>query len=236
MNTPKTLAIIPARGGSKSVHKKNLRELAGKSLISYTINVAKSCKAIDKVLLSTDCEEIAEHAKSLGLEIPFLRPSDLAKDDTPDLPVFKHALEWLKENEDYSPDFVVHLRPTSPLRTTGDIEDVIAKWVETKSDSVRTVSPAEGVHHPYWMFREENGFAKSFIDGIDINKYYQRQLLPPAYRLNGMVDGFTPKNALDGKSLWGDKISLVVTPIERSFDIDTETDLRIVESVLRENI
>src|SRR5689334_3014090 len=108
------LAIVPARGGSKGIPRKNLREVAGHPLIAYSIAVALQSREIDRVIVSTDDREIADVARSYGADIPFLRPAELAMDETPDLPVFQHALRWLQREQRYRPDLVVHLRPTSP--------------------------------------------------------------------------------------------------------------------------
>ncbi len=133
----------PARGGSKRVKRKNIRPLAEKPLIAYTIQSAIKSKKINRLIVSTDDPEIAKVAEEYGAEVPFLRPASLAQDDTPDQPVFQHALESLKEHDGYEPDIVVHLRPTTPLKTPQTIDKVIEKMRETKADIVRTMTPVE---------------------------------------------------------------------------------------------
>ncbi|MEK9195421.1 MAG: acylneuraminate cytidylyltransferase family protein, partial [Patescibacteria group bacterium] len=119
------LALIPARGGSKGIPKKNIKLLGGKPLIVWSIEVAKQSRYIDRIIVSTDNEEIAEVARSAGAEVPFLRPAEIAQDLTPDMPVFEHALAWLRENDNFIPEFIVHLRPTGPLRTAKEIDEAI---------------------------------------------------------------------------------------------------------------
>jgi N-acylneuraminate cytidylyltransferase len=122
----RTLGLIPARGGSKGIARKNLTCLAGRPLIAHTIESAKKASSLDRVIVSTDDEEIAAVARSFGAEVPFMRPAELAEDATPDLPVFVHALEWLQQHEGYTPAFVAHLRPTSPLRTAQHIDEAVS--------------------------------------------------------------------------------------------------------------
>ena len=139
MTSNEVLAIIPARGGSKSIPRKNIRTFAGYPLIAYSIAAGLEAESISRVIVSTDDEEIAEIAKNYGAEIPFIRPEGLSRDDTPDLPVFQHALEWLKSNENYQPQIVVQLRPTSPFRRKEHINQAVWCLVERpEADSVRT--------------------------------------------------------------------------------------------------
>ena len=163
------LGIIPARGGSKRVINKNIRDLAGKPLISFTIKAALGSKLINRLIVSTDNEEIAEIAKRYGAEVPFLRPASLAQDDTPDQPVFQHALKSLSKQDGYEPDIVLNLRPTTPFKTPKTIAKVIEKMRETKADIVRTMSPVESVNHPYWMYNMKSDCKTvPFLDTINI--------------------------------------------------------------------
>ena len=139
--TPRgTLGIIPARGGSRRVPRKNIRLLAGKPLIAYTIEAARAATTLDRVIVSTDDEEIAGVARRYGGEVPFMRPAELAADDTPDAPVFLHALDWLAKEEGFDPELVVNLRPTSPFKTGVVIDEVVEVALETRADVVRTVT------------------------------------------------------------------------------------------------
>jgi CMP-N-acetylneuraminic acid synthetase len=222
------VAIVPARGGSKGIPKKNIALLAGKPLLSYSIEVGLESSLIDRVFVSTDDEEIAKVALSFDAEI-LHRPKELAGDDTPDLPVFQHAISYL-EDQGYHPEILVNLRPTCPLRDVKDVNSAIQKMVDSNCDAVRTITTVK--HHPYWMGKLKNDRLFPFIDGIDVQKYYQRQLLPDAYIINGGVDVMRAENIIKNKSLYGNDIRAVFMPPERSIDIDTNLDLRIAETIL----
>jgi CMP-N-acetylneuraminic acid synthetase len=135
----RTLGVVTARGGSKSVPGKNLKLLAGKPLIAYTIEAAQKSGAFDRIVLSTDEPAIADAARALSCEVPFLRPPELARDDTPHLPVMQHAVGWLRDSDQYEPDLVMILQPTSPLRSEADIHAAIDLIVATGADSVVSV-------------------------------------------------------------------------------------------------
>lgn len=226
------LAVIPARGGSRSVPRKNIRLLGGKPLIAWTIEQALSCPSLDRVIVSTDDAEIADIARKYGAEVPFMRPVELAQDDTPDLPVCRHALSWLAEQENYSPEIVVWLRPTAPLRTVQDVEAAIRIMLDTGADSVRSVCEVE--HHPYWMKRLDGDRLAPFIAGKDEGTYFQRQLLPSTYRLNGAVDLMRTKAVMEQAVLFGGDVRGYVMPAERSVDLNIEIDFAIVELLLKE--
>ena len=142
----KICAIIPARGGSKGIPRKNIQLVAGKPLIAYSIEKALQSKHINRVLVSTDDNEIAHVANTYGAEV-LMRPKQLAQDDTPDLPVIQHILQELKKHENYVPEYVVHIRPTCPLRSVSDIDSAIENIINIPCDSVRTISEVK--HHPY---------------------------------------------------------------------------------------
>ena len=229
-NQDRVVAIIPARGGSKVIPRKNVVLLAGKPLIAYTIETALQAPSLERVIVSTDDEEIAAIARKHGAEVPFLRPKELAADDTPDLPVFRHAIQWLRENEGYDPGIVLNLRPTAPLRSVADIEAVIRKLLETGCDAVRTVCRVE--HHPYRMVTLENDRAFKLMDDVAPKFSYQRQMLPPVYRWNGAVDAMRSEIILQRDNMYGNDVRVVVMPKERSIDIDDEFDLKIAECLL----
>lgn len=229
---PEIMALIPARGGSKGVPRKNLRLLHGKPLIAWTIEKAKACSLLKRVIVSTDDDEIAATAKSYGAEVPFLRPAEHAQDQTPDLPVYRHALSWLQENDHYQPDIVVWLRPTVPLRAVDDITKAIRVLTESDFDSVRSV--CRSAHHPYWMKRLEGEQLVSFVDGIDETQFI-RQALPPVYLLNGAVDVISCQKVAEHTTLFGQNIGGYVMPEERSVDIDTEHDFKTIEMLLQED-
>lgn len=226
----KILALIPARGGSKGILKKNIRLLAGKPLIAFSIEKALKSKYIDKVIVSTDDEQIASIAKEYGAEV-LIRPKELATDDTPDLPVFQHALKELKEKEEYNPTFILNIRPTCPLRKVEDIDNAIEKMFRINCDSVRTITEVKD--HPYWTSKLKGDKMTPFLGDVDIKKYYRRQLLPDAYITNGAVDVMKSEIIMEKNTLYGEDIRGIITPPERSIDIDTEFDLKIAEFLLK---
>lgn len=229
----KVIAVIPARGGSKGVPRKNIRPLAGKPLIAYTIETALQSKSLDRVIVSTDDEEIAKIAQGYGAEVPFMRPKELAGDTVPDLPVFKHALNNLEESERYHADLMVNLRPTAPLRILEDIDTAVQKLINTNADSVRSVCKVE--HHPYWMLKVIGDRAYPLIE-VEENKYPRRQDLPPIYRLNGAVDVSRRDNIIEKNTLYGEDIRVIIMDQARSIDIDTELDFAIAEMILKKGI
>jgi CMP-N-acetylneuraminic acid synthetase len=178
------LALIPARGGSKGVPRKNLAPIGGKPLIKWSLEAARAAPSINRLIVSTDAPEIAAVASSAGIEVPFLRPSEFASDTSLAVDVICHALDWLRKNEGYQPDFVLWLQPTSPLRTTDDIEGSVTLLREKSADSVVSVCPAE--HHPAWMKRvNDDGLLLPWRDEETFPQ--RRQQLSPLYRLNGAI-------------------------------------------------
>lgn len=226
----KVMAIIPARGGSKKVPRKNAAPLAGKPLIAWTIETSLACQCIDRVVVSTEDAPIANIAREYGAEVPFMRPTELSLDDTADLPVCRHAVEWVAKHENYHPDIVVWLRPTCPLRRCQDIQSAVRKLIETKADCVRSVSSVK--HHPYWMKQLRGDRLEPFMNDKNEKEYYQRQLLPELYYLNGVVDVVWTENVLENESLFSGDMRAYVMPPEYSEDIDTEFDFVIVEAML----
>ncbi len=229
----KILGVIPARGGSKRVREKNIRPLAAKPLIGYTIDAALETPSIDRLIVSTDDKKIAEVARSYKAEVPFIRPAALAEDTTPDQPVFVHALNWLKEHEGYQPDILVNLRATTPFKTAKIIEEVIKKIIDSEANVVRTMTKVTGVHHPYWMYTlSKDGKATLFDDSIDLSQFYQSQLLPPVFRINGVVDAYRVQLILKGDILRDKNIIGLVIDEKYSIDIDTERDIKFSESLI----
>lgn len=225
----KVLGLIPARGGSKGVPLKNIREVNGKPLIAYTISIALESSLIDRVIVSTDNEEIARVSRSYGADVPFLRPAELATDVIPDGPVLSHAIRWLQENANESYSSVAYLRPTTPLKTSAIIDKVIAHLRENSHlDSVRTVTRATGIHHPYWMYKLDGnkGTLQSFIPGVKFAEYYQRQLLPECFRINGLVDAMRVTAIDSSPNCWGESIGIIEVDPSLELDIDTELDLQ----------
>lgn len=217
----KVLGVIPARGGSKGVKNKNIKPLAGKPLIAYTIEASVGSK-LDKVIVSTDSEEIAGVAKEYGAEVPFIRPAELATDSAKAIPVIQHALEHLREREGESYDAVMMLQPTTPFRRTEDIDEAIDTLNRTGADSVISVVDVQG-HHPARMkYLSEDG---QLIDPDFCEAYENqpRQELQTMYLRNGAIY-LTRKETLDQNSFKGKDCRAQIMPDELSVNIDTELD------------
>lgn len=233
INNKQILALIPARAGSKGVPNKNIRPLLGRPLIVYSIEAAWASKYIDRVLVSTDGGKIAQIAKKAGAEVPFLRPAELAKDDTPDTPVFEHCVKWLKENENYTPHIVVHLRPTGPLRTGKEIDEAIELLeANLRADSVRSVE--EPPKPPYKMWKPTGTYMKPFITlaGVKDAHTAPRQSLPKVYQTTADIGVFWLKTLLKKQSIIGDRVLPYV--LQRpTVDIDSLYDFEIAELLLR---
>lgn len=216
------LCLILARGGSKGIPRKNIRLLAGKPLIAYSIETARESPLIGRVVVSTDDKEIAEISRRYGAEVPFLRPKELAEDLTPDLPVFQHALRWLKEKEDYVPELVVDLRPTGPLRRVSTIERAIRLMLEhPEADSLRSVIwPSQT---PFKMWRMKEGYLKPLLLLEEFKEPYNmpRQILPEIFWQNGYIDIARPRVIMEEGLMSGRKILPLV--IEEDYiEIDYE--------------
>jgi len=224
---PKILAIIPARGGSKGVPNKNIKKLNGKPLIEFTVEVALKSNYLAKVIVSTDDEKIAEISRNIGVEVPFLRPDNLAQDTSPTLPVIKHALEFY---QDLGVEFdaVCLLQVTSPIRTVDFLNNCLEKFISSRSDSL--VSVLEVPHHlnPHWTFKENEKGNLSIATG-EKNIITRRQELPKAYYRDGSVYITKSKVILKENSLFGDKISYFINPSKDNVNIDTPTDWRLAE-------
>jgi N-acylneuraminate cytidylyltransferase len=231
---PEVLAVIPARGGSKSIPRKNLHLFAGHPLIAYSIAAGRQAAPVTRVIVSTDDDEIARVARDYGAETPFMRPADLAGDETQDLPVFQHALRWLAEHEAYRPDVVVQLRPTSPVRP----RDCVTRAVELllahpEADCVRGVVPSG--QNPYKMWRiASTGQLTPLLpeEGFDEPYNMPRQKLPPTYWQTGHIDAIRPRTILEKGSMTGDVILPLPIDPRYSVDIDTLRDLRRAEDLL----
>jgi CMP-N-acetylneuraminic acid synthetase len=220
----KILAIIPARGGSKGIPRKNVKPLAGKPLIGWTIEAALQAQGIDRLIVSTEDEEIASVAKQFGAEVPFMRPLALAQDDTPGIAPVLHAIERLPEF-----NWVLLLQPTSPLRSVADIKSIIGLCREKLVSSAASIT--EVIKHPFWMYRrDEHQHLQPLIPNRpDIA---QRQDLPPAYALNGALYLARADWLIQNKRFIGPKTLGYVMPEERSVDLDTPMDWQWVEFLM----
>jgi CMP-N-acetylneuraminic acid synthetase len=247
------LAIIPARGGSKSIPRKNIISLTGHPLIAYSIAAGLAAETVTRTIVSTDDEEIAAISRKYGAETPFLRPSELSQDDTPDLPVFEHALKWLSEQEGYAPEIVVQLRPTSPFRRVWHIDLAVYRLLERpEADSVRTVCipfqnpfkmwkiDPDGFMHPL-AAKIEPAFPEMLPESLEISPVEEscsepynmpRQLLPEVYWQTGYVDVTWSDTILEKKTMTGQRIlPLIINPNEW-IDIDSPADWRRAERMM----
>ena len=225
----RTLGLIPARGGSKGIARKNLACLAGRPLIAHTIESAKRAASLDRVIVSTNDEEIAAVARNFGAEVPFMRPAELAEDATPDLPVFVHALEWLQQHEGYAPGFIAHLRPTSPLRTAQHIDEAVSLLRDhPDADSVRSVTePSES---PFKMWQIEEGRLLPLLATDREHEPWNlpRQSLPTVYWQNACIDVIRYETIMVRRTMSGTRIVPYVMG-DVVIDIDTPRDLQLAE-------
>src|SRR5688572_27006233 len=220
------LCLIPARGGSKSIPRKNLQMIGGKPLIAHAIEQALAARSITRTIVSTDDAEIAAIARECGAEVPFVRPAAIAGDASTDLEVFAHALAWLREHEAYVPDVCVHLRPTYPLRRVEDVDRIVAILTQTPGlDSVRSVALASETPFKMWL-RNEDGLLAPVTTAIPEAYNLPRQLLPPAYLQNAAIDAMwttviTNMHSMTGRMHYG-------YVMDGNLDIDTVDDLQRV--------
>lgn len=227
----KIIAIIPARGGSKGVPRKNIKLLNGKPLISYSIRAALKSKFIDRVIVSTDDKEIAEIAKRYKAEVPFLRPAELARDTSPTLPVLQHAVKYLEEKENYKTDLIVLLQPTTPLILASDIDNAIKQLIKTKTNSC--VSICKISERPEWMYIFKGNKIKQFLNVNE--KTGRRQNLLRLFRLNGGIYAITRNNLMENnKIIDKSNSSAIIMPIERSIDIDEPVDFPVIEAIIKQ--
>lgn len=234
--TPPVLGVVTARGGSKGIPGKNVRPLGGKPLIAYAIDAARESGALDRIIVSTDDPEIADAARRLGCEVPFLRPPDLARDDTPHLPVMQHAVRWLDEHDGYRPDFVMILQPTSPLRQARHIRESVASIVASGADSVVSVCAVPLHFHPARMLRlDAAGSATLLLTGEPVRRRInRRQDLPDAWAMNGAIYLFRRSLLFDSPpSLYGDRCTAYVMDSSFSVSIDDPDDWAEAERAIQ---
>jgi N-acylneuraminate cytidylyltransferase len=230
------LALIPARGGSKSIPRKNIRPLAGHPLIAYSIAAALQAKLVTRTIVSTDDDEIARIAQTCGTEVPFLRPSEFARDETTDLPVFTHALTWLQEKEGYQPDIVVQLRPTSPIRPPGCVDQAVQILLDhPDSDSVRGIIPSGQNPYKMWSINEQ-GRMTPLLTLTDVAEPFNapRQALPQTYWQTGHIDAIRVSSIVKKNSLSGDVILPLYLDPRYAIDIDTLRDWQRAEWIISE--
>ena len=223
------LGLVPARSGSKGVPGKNVRPLAGHTLLEYTARAARQSGVLDRLVLSTDSPEIADAGRSAGLDVPFMRPAALAADDTPMVPVIQHALTELSQQR-WSPDIVVLLQPTSPLRRPDHIRDAVNLLRETGADSVVTVVEVPRHLSPDYVMRIEDGRLKPFLaEGARVTR---RQDARPAYSRDGTVYAFRRSTIEKTAGIYGDDCRPLLIDASDSLSIDSPADWDEAERLL----
>lgn len=226
----KILGIIPARGGTKSVPGKNIKILAGKPLLQYTVDVAKQAKNISKLILSSDDNEIIKIAEQLNLEVPFKRPIELAKDDTPTLPVIQHALKFFMAKGIYF-DAVCLLQVTSPFKTNEFIDQAIDKFIKSGADALVSVQQVPDEFNPHWTFKVNN---EDNLELLTKEKQIisRRQDLPKVYHRDGVIYITKTNVLLEQNSLYGSKLSYIESPPHFNVNIDVMEDWKKAEDYL----
>jgi len=228
------VAIIPARSGSKGVPDKNIKLLAGKPLLAYSIETARKSKLIGRVIVSTDSKAYAEIAKRYGAEVPFLRPKEIAGDTSTDFDFVKHLLDWLDQNGETIPDYLVHLRPTTPLRAPHIVDNAIKEFIKNpEATSLR--SAHEMPETAYKQFELESGYFKTLCNGsFDLDAANKsRQAFPKTYSPNGYVDILRTSFVLENHLLHGNRVMGLITPL--STEVDTEDDFKFLEWEINQN-
>jgi len=227
------VAVIPARGGSKRIPQKNLAVAGGKSLLGWAIQAAKNARHVGQVIVSTDDPAIAEAARQMGVDIPWMRPAELGQDDTPSIVVLLHALDWAMKSVQPTPAFGLLLEPTAPLRTSEHIGQALELLAGSDADSVVSVSELPHVFNPEEVLVIENGCLRPYVAGRTMQTRRLRGQQTPAYVLNGLVYGFRIGAVLQQRSLYGRKTVPLVTGWETFLDVDTAQDLQWADFVLR---
>lgn len=233
--TQKVLAVIPARGGSKGVPRKNIRSVCGRPLITYTIEHARAAQHLFyRIIVSTDDEEIATVAREHGAEVPFLRPANLARDESPMIPMLQHAVDFIEKQDGVRMDWICLLQPTEPFRTVSDIEQCLRLGFAGGCDSVISVVRVFATH-PILMKRIEDDVLLPFC--VEEREGTRRQdYQPAAYMRNGSIYLSRRDVLMEQGSIWGQTIRPYVMPLERSVSIDTELDLKLAELMMSEQI
>ena len=231
------LAIIPARSGSKGLPGKNIKPLLQHPLIAYSIKAALSSKLITRTIVNTDSNQIADIAKTYGVETPFLRPSVLAGDFTTDLEVFQHQLQWLKENEGYIPDLIVQLRPTSPIRLAGWIDEAITKLQSSNADSLRAITESPNTPFKMWLLNANNEEIMEpllKVNGIDEPYNQPRQKLPVVYWQTGTLDVIKTSLISENQSMSGKHIIPFIIDKKYAIDIDDVNSFYKAEEIIQQ--
>lgn len=224
------LGLVPARGGSKGVARKNARLIAGKPLLAWTADAARSATRLDGVILSTDDEELAEIGRECGLEVPFIRPAALATDTTPMIDVVLHSIDWA-DDDGRAFDALCLLQPTNPMRTAHDIDQAVELFERDDADTVFSVLAVPNDHHPDWVYLKSPDGSLRLSNG-DREPVARRQDLPPAYHREGSIY-LTRADVLRSRaSLYGEKVRGFPIDADRSVNIDTPADWVRAETLL----
>ena len=225
------IALICARGGSKGLPDKNIRPLGGKPLISWSIDIAKKVDRISKVIVSTDSEGIVKIAKKYGAEVPFIRPIELAQDNSPEWLVWKHALEYLSKNKQMKIDALVIIPPTAPLRHVDDINNCLDEFEKGQVDIVITVSEAH--RNPYFnmIVNNKDGYSSLVIQPE--SRITRRQDAPVVFDMTTVAYVVRPQFLKESSSIFSGRVKSVCIPQDRAIDIDTLLDFKIAESLIK---
>jgi len=220
------LALVPARSGSKGIPDKNIRPLAGRTLLEYAAQAASASAVVDRLVLSTDSERVAAEGRRAGLEVPFIRPAELAQDDSPMLPVIDHAVEFLAQRG-WEAEIIVLLQPTSPLRTPAHIRDAVQQLRDSRADSVVTVVEVPQHLSPDYVMRIDEGRLTPFLpEGLRV---LRRQDARPAFVRDGTVYAFWTRTLRETRSIYGQNCRPLVVPARESITIDSQDDWQDAE-------
>ncbi len=236
MSKPTVLGVVTARAGSKGIPGKNTKLLAGKPLVAYTIDAARASGVFDRLIMSTDDERAAAIARDLGCEVPFMRPAELSTDDTPHLPVMVHAAQWLRDREQYQPEWTMILMPTSPLRQARHLVEAVDLAVRSGADSLVSVDEIPAHYHPHRaLIVDEQGWARLLLGSRPVRERpVRRQGLPPAWVFNGAIYLFKTALLFDptNPSLYGDRVAAYAMARPYGHNIDDAEDWTAAERML----
>ncbi len=230
--TPDVTGFIFARGGSKGVPRKNIRPLAGKPLIAWAIGTAKESRFINRVIVSTDDDEIARIAIQSGAEVPFMRPAELSGDTSPEWFAWQHAITEVQKTNNQHLDVFVSIPTTSPLRSASDVDACISRLLDSDADIVITIKKAERSPYFNMVNLDDNGYAHIVISNG--NRMTRRQDAPPVYDITTVAYAARPDFIMSAHNMFEGKVMVVEVPSERALDIDTELDFKIAECLMKE--
>jgi len=233
------LALIPARAGSKRIKNKNLAKINDKPLIFFSLNFAKNNKKIfDRILVTTDSKKIQKIANKILINTaPFLRPKNFSNDKSSDYEFIYHSIEWLKKNENFLPDIIVLLRPTTPFRKRNLLKNMMKVFFAKNYSSIRSCREV-GHNHPYWMYKFKNNNLIELINNKNFFKYYQSQTLPKVYKHDGYCDIFKTQNLYSKnknklKKIYGRNMNFFINKDKNFINIDNTRELNMAKIILK---